>query len=201
MIWLLTPITIIIGLNFAVQGQWFLVLNFGIFSPAIFWLPRFLYRLPQIRRFFNDQWRIFFERFILAGYLLTAGGTLGLYRAVPKYDTLVHVLVFIFLSLMTAQLYAGVRVMQNREVKLKTAVLLIVIMTIIVGPGWELFQKTTDTLIGTSMFRDYFQTIEQDVTFDILADFLGMIIGLVLVTQKWPGFYRSVLRIEPIKES
>ncbi|MBI4779041.1 hypothetical protein HY797_01140 [Candidatus Falkowbacteria bacterium] len=157
---------------------------FGLSFLASAWLiiiSRYIFKPPDLRR----QESIIFLRFAIA--LVLAFNALGelyfyqLYKYGIQYDKLIHFIdSFLFVAVLTSFYEKWHNFKMGRA--LKTAIIIVVLA----GLLWEIFEFSSDFFFKTKEFGVYGQFKTIDTIFDILSDFLGVTVGSIFIS--WRGW-------------
>lgn len=157
-------------------------------SAFLIIFSQYIFKSPDSRR----QEAIIFLRFVLAlALIFNALGELyfyQLYKYGIQYDKLIHFTSsFLFVAALTFFYEKWYNLNLNQA--LKKAVIIVIIS----GLLWEIFEFSSDFFFKTSEFGVYGQLKTIDTTFDILSDLLGITVGSIFISWRgWGNLYNKL---------
>lgn len=170
-------------------------------APVFLFSPRFIFW-----RYFEKEYNAGFlrllESFALIIYFSTSAGTFYFYDVPPfrflGYDTLAHFTVFFQLAVIFVLIFGFLKNFSDFDSRRKIAILAFgVVLCLMAGIGWELFQKYADEIFKTTMFGDINQRIDRDVITDLSANISGGAAGLLFALGKY-GEWRERWKINSL---
>jgi hypothetical protein len=170
-------------------------MTYGLINPIFVALPRvFFYVHPYLRLRVNRQWCFMLEFFSFWAILFNAPGTLWLHQAGIQYDRLLHlsagVITTATIAVLLVPFFARLPASKMKKIVL-SATFTFACFGIFL---WEGIQYTSDRLLGSRLFYDVTQNIRQDFLEDIFFGFLGILVGVALLRQKFPMMSAKLLQ-------
>jgi len=181
----------IIAIIFALSGlilffgnrKWFPDFYNPKFMAVMAFISAFLIILPclifKAKNDFKKQQLLNFTQLSLIIILTLSGlGGLGLFKIYKtgfEYDKLLHFFVP-FISMIVISRFG----LQWYEWSFKKSVVLAVILVLIGGIVWELFEFAMDYFFKTQMLGQYGESIIKDTVWDCISNILGIISGTVV---------------------
>lgn len=164
-------------------------------APVFLFAPRWIF-WRYFEKKYNAGFLRFLEIFALIIYFSTSAGTFYFYDVSPfsflGYDTLVHFSVFFQIAAVFVLIFGFLKNISFFSFRQKTVIFISgVILCLIGGIGWELFQKYGDEIFKTEMFGDVNQRIDYDVISDLSANILGGAAGLFFAMIKYGEWRRK----------
>jgi len=160
---------------------------------ATFFLPREVYQKLGLREKFSNELLDLLEILFSSLVLLSVGGYIWIYDNVYNYDAYVHFITPLLLFLVVALFLSAI----SRKLKMnydKSDIILgsiVIMMSLILI--WEVFEYLI-TLAGANMF--YQEGQANDSLYDILAGFLSLPVGSVLV-YKYNDWFLDQVKKSP----
>ncbi|MFH1839397.1 MAG: hypothetical protein ABH820_03920, partial [Patescibacteria group bacterium] len=150
-----------------------ILIPYGVVVPLLVLLPRFVYsQSSKMREHVNKNWVTNMEMVCVFIILLNAPGSLWLHDTGIQYDRVIHYGAGFFVFFLLLMFYVSLKNIENGK---KEKILLAILVVSFVGLfAWEGFQWFLDQNFGTKVFFDLKQSIELDVTEDILYGTLGL---------------------------
>ena len=127
------------------------------------------------------------QRFLAAGFLLSMGGTLGLYRLHLfgfDYDKLLHLVLPVLGTIAVAHFVHAWYGSTRREA-LGRGVGIVLVASVL----WELVELASDVLLGTSAFGQGGRLLVADTSLDLALDLCGIGIGVLYMTSGEKRWY------------
>lgn len=174
------------------RNDWFRAVVFLFVGPLFLLLPRYLYQKKWAQRY-NLQFLSTIESFALPLFILPSLGSLGLYRTKLEYDSLVHAITPIFISILVAFLLTYHKTSFSKGELLKIS-LSVFFLTMFLCVLWEFFEWYADKFLGTGMLAGLNQPLNIDTIWDLITDAIGALFGSILVWIKWPKWQAQWLR-------
>jgi len=164
------------------KREWFPEFYRPQFMGIIAFVSAFLIVLPSlIFQFPDDSLKqktlIFFQNVLVVGLALNSLGALGLFQLYKigfEYDKLIHFIVP-FLSVMAFSRFG----INWYGWSFKKSIILSVVLVILGGFLWELFEFFGDRLFKTEMSGYYGKFIVKDTVWDLAMNLFGVIGGIL----------------------
>jgi hypothetical protein len=162
---------------------------YGIINPLIFSLPRLARAfIPAVRARVSATWVRTIEWVAVLIILVNAPGSLVLHDLGVQYDRFLHFVCGVLILLLAVPIISAVRGPGASASK----TLWVSVALVFVGLfGFEAFQYSSDRIFGTQLFHDQVQSIERDVTEDILFGTAGLALSAMILRRSkraWKRF-------------
>lgn len=120
-----------------------------------------------------------FRNFLAIAVTANMIGDLGLYQLYKvgfQYDKMIH------FGISLLGVFAGTILLNNiGKIRLSYSVFIAVMIVLVCGVGWEIFERMSDFLFKTHIAGVYASDIDNDTKFDLLFDLVGALCGAGLV--------------------
>lgn len=160
--------------------------NFTFVAPLILIIPRVLYTKINIFKTQPLSFIKFLETLFILGFIISALGSLWLYRVDIYWDWLVHFFNGGFLSAVFSLLFL---IFKKNSSRLSTSLFGFILM-IPLSILWEFYEFFGDKIFGSKMFGDWFRPLFFDTIFDILLTILGAFLASLLIFHYWRSFLK-----------
>lgn len=153
-------------------------------AVAIILLPKIFFVTPDtLRAEKKNKTADLFQLGFTVAVINNALGDMGLYQLYKvgfEYDKFIHLTTSFLAVIIIAVVLEG-----RFEIRVFYSILVALMVVVIAGLGWELFEYLSDTVFKTHLYGVYGININSDTQFDILSNTFGAIIGaLVLFLKK-----------------
>ena len=177
---------ILIGLFNLFNNDYYLAVVWIVVTPILLFLPRDLYKIKLIRNNYNANLLFLTELFSLIFLINGASGNLFLYKLGIDYDSFVHFINLLLITILVALFYTFLCNKYNIKINNKKVAIFSFLNTLVFGVLlWEPFQKLNDILFGTQLFHDFVQDIKLDTLLDVSFGTFGVLVGSFLIYKNW----------------
>lgn len=185
--------SIIIGLIAAANYKWALGLTYVIIVPALLLFPRWFYNRSRLKEKLNDIFLLETEYMFLVGVLLAALGEGFIYNTVPGFDSFVHfingILLTIFIvSINYEQWLAGI----------SSPIRIVLTGGVLPAVANEIYEFSADEFFFgvRRLWGDNFKPLALDTISDVTIQITGSIIAVLILKRYLPSWLKRWQRQE-----
>jgi len=167
---------ILVGTNVIVAHKISYLFLLGYIATS--WIPFILQLLLKIK--IDKVANIVYQLFLFFSILV--GSLWGMYGSMPSYDIILHTMSGLVIAFIAYSLFKNSK--KNNSLSLAWLFVLIFSITMMCGGLWEIWEFSTDILLGGDSQRvgDLVgRAAIMDTMIDILCDFVGGIVGSIFV--------------------
>lgn len=169
--------------------HWEVLIPYGVVNPLLFLVPRSLYIFfDSIKNKMTFNWVLKLEILGALVIIFNAAGSLFFHAHPPgfQYDRFLHFAMGVAATIIASLFFMLVIRKNSRHYGKKLPLILMSGPVIFVGLfAWELFQYSQDKIFDTRLFYDTIQPIVIDFWEDIFFGFIGILAGLVYISESF----------------
>lgn len=195
----LTPISFVSGIYHFGKKDYFLAFLLFTIVPILLYLPKKVLIWNNATK--SETLLKMLKNLAATMFFLPLFGGLYFYRSLSFYDGLIHIVVSALISFIIAIALSigwpfknrfNQEILKNGKINFMRLAILSLLLTILGGALWELFEKTSDTYFNTHLFKDYFDPITTDTIEDLIGDFIGATLGAIYIWKRgeaWKNYF------------
>lgn len=155
-------------------------------APLILLLPRFIYTHFDLDKTHSINLIKFLESIFISGFIVSALGSLWLYRVNLFFDWFTH----LFIGCLLTLIFSIILLIYRPKIFQRRVGVFGFYLMIPLSGIWEVYEFLGDKIFGSRMFGDWFRPAFIDTIGDIALTISGAAIASYLIYQYWNFFWK-----------